>query len=320
MNELTMDENLKKTLSIQETKCICCHNNFVSSLKPILFKKIKNSNDEDKFIALCSSCASGVHKLDLGSESAIIEKDLQSKIQLYQEKLKDVEQNKKELLGMFSHEFKTPLVPILGFSKVLLNTDRFGPLNEKQLSAVKTIFTNAKTLTNKIETMLDLRKIDMNGMTFRNTEFEVRSLVISLLKNFSHEWFCEDVQILNCVPEKILLNSDEDKIRQILENLLLNAVDFVPDENGKIEIGAQDKGESVYFYVKDNGTGIPKEKQEQIFDKFYQHDQSHKRKHSGLGLGLTLCKKLIGSLGGEIWVDSDVGKGATFHFLILKHH
>jgi signal transduction histidine kinase len=320
MDELSINETLKKTMHIQENKCIRCEDDFVSSSNPVLFKNIKNSDDDEDFlIAVCYSCVNGVHKVDPDSKIITnLKKELESQIQLYKEKQNDVDQNKNELLGMFSHEFKTPLVPIVGFSKILSNTDRLGPLSGKQLSAVKTIFMNAKTLSKRIEDMLDVRKIEQNDMIFHHTEFDVKFIVSSTLKNFSRDWFCEKVEIINSVPEKIALKSDEDRIRQILENLLLNAVDFVPNENGKIEIGAQDKGDSVYFYVKDNGTGIPKDKQELIFGKFYQDDISHKRKRSGLGLGLTLCKKLSESLGGKIWVESNVDKGSIFHFTILK--
>jgi signal transduction histidine kinase len=322
MNESSIKEKLKETLRIQENKCICCQDDFISSTKPVLFQNIKNSDDnEEKLVALCNSCVNGDHKVN--SDSKVItdlKNELESEIRLYKEKQNDVDRNKLELLGMFSHEFKTPLVPIVGFSKILLNTDKFGPLTEKQLSTVKTIFSNAKILSKRIEDLLDIRKIEENHMLLNHVKFDVNSLVSSILKNFSRDWFCEKVEITSSIPEKIVLKSDEDKIRQILENLLLNAVDFVPEENGKIEIGAQDKGDSVHFYVKDNGTGIPKEKQEIIFDKFYQDDISHKRKRSGLGLGLALCKKLSESLGGKIWAENNVDKGATFYFTILRQN
>ncbi|MDF2422452.1 MAG: HAMP domain-containing histidine kinase [Nitrosopumilus sp.] len=317
MANSTINAKLNEVLHIQKNKCTCCQNNFTSSVKPILFK---NSDDtEDKLIALCDLCVNGVHNLDPNFKViSNLKQELELQIQLSKKKQNDLDRNKLELLGMFSHEFKTPLVPIVGFSKILLNNDKLGPLTEKQKSAVKAIFSNAKVLSKRIEDLLDIRKIEENHMLFNYSEFDVSSLVLSTLKNFTRDWFCENVEIINLVPEKIILKSDEYKIRQILENLILNAVDFVPEENGKIEIGAQDKGDSVYFYVKDNGIGIPKDKQELIFEKFYQDDISHKRKRSGLGLGLSLCKKLSESLGGKIWAENNVDKGATFYFTILR--
>ena len=92
-----------------------------------------------------------------------------------------------------------------------------------------------------------------------------------------------------------------------------NSADFVP-ENGRIEINAQSKDGKVVFYVKDNGIGIPKEKQDDLFKKFYQIDTSFKRKHGGTGLGLVICKGIMEGLDGNIWLESDDGKGATFYF------
>ncbi len=93
---------------------------------------------------------------------------------------------------------------------------------------------------------------------------------------------------------------------------------FVPKENGKIEICAQEADDTILFYVKDNGDGISKEKQENLFKKFYQVTQGHKRKHGGVGLGLSICKGIITKLGGKIWVESEPDKGSTFTFKIPK--
>src|SRR5207245_11407032 len=109
---------------------------------------------------------------------------------------------------------------------------------------------------------------------------------------------------------------DKSTLEQILNNIILNAVDFVTNEKGRIEIGAESKASKILFTVKDNGIGIPKKKQDRLFTQFYQLDTSATRKHGGSGLGLSICKGIVAAMGGEIWLDSDEGKGAIFYFTI----
>jgi len=118
--------------------------------------------------------------------------------------------------------------------------------------------------------------------------------------------------------EPVTINASITRFRQIFSNLLKNAIDFTPQENGIIEIGAEDKGDKVLFYVKDNGVGIPKEKQKNLFKNFFQSDTSNSRKHSGMGLGLALSRGLVEAHGGQIWCESNIGQGTEFYFTIPK--
>jgi signal transduction histidine kinase len=126
------------------------------------------------------------------------------------------------------------------------------------------------------------------------------------------------IKQINSTKEHLIIKSDRNRIEQVLNNLILNAVDFVPYEKGEIEYGAQSKDDEVLFYVKDNGIGIPAEKQKNLFNKFYQIDTSLTRKHGGSGLGLAISKGIISGLGGKIWVESELGRGAAFYFTIPK--
>lgn len=110
--------------------------------------------------------------------------------------------------------------------------------------------------------------------------------------------------------------SDENRIQQVIENLIKNSVDFVPEEGGKISIETQKSNDFVTFSVRDNGIGIPKDKEKFLFNKFYQVDTSHTRKHGGTGLGLVICKGFVNGLGGKIWCESEEGKGTAFFFTI----
>jgi signal transduction histidine kinase len=114
------------------------------------------------------------------------------------------------------------------------------------------------------------------------------------------------------------LTSDEKRIEQVLTNLINNSVDFVQKETGKIEISCKDENDSLFFEVKDNGPGIEEEKQKLLFKKFYQADTSLRREHGGTGLGLSICKGIVEGLGGEIFVNSVLGGGTSFHFILPK--
>jgi signal transduction histidine kinase len=117
-------------------------------------------------------------------------------------------------------------------------------------------------------------------------------------------------------PKKLILNTDKQRLRQVLDNLIRNSVDFVPSKDGKISVEAKIKENNIVFAVQDNGPGIPKEKQSNIFKKFYQIDTSATRKHGGTGLGLVICKGITEGLEGKIWLESEVGKGTSFFIYI----
>ena len=126
------------------------------------------------------------------------------------------------------------------------------------------------------------------------------------------------IEFVNSTKDGDVVYGDEKSIHQIFNNLISNAIDFVPKENPRIEIGTEYQHGETTFFVKDNGVGIPPELQEKIFDKLYQVDSTLSRQHGGLGIGLAICKKLVTEMGGTIWVESQEGKGASFYFTLKK--
>ena len=128
----------------------------------------------------------------------------------------------------------------------------------------------------------------------------------------------KSIKFINSTTNDSVIYSDEYRLTQVFGNLIKNSVDFVPEKSGKIEVGMRPDTYSVIFYTKDNGKGIPKDKQSNLFKKFYQIDTSLKRKHGGTGLGLVISKGIVDALGGRIWFESEEGKGATFYFSIPK--
>ncbi len=232
------------------------------------------------------------------------------------EELKETDRAKTEFLNMISHEFKNPLGPIIGFSKGLQKPKLYGELNSKQLDVLKKISTNAEGLQSMIAELLDIQNLELGTMEFDYGKFKVDELMREVCKKFESKIIERKIQLVNKTQNSIVIQSDELKIKQVLSHLIDNAIDFVPKENGKIEICVQEADDSVSFFVKDNGVGIPKEKQENLFKKFYQVSQGHTREHGGVGLGISICKGIVEGLGGKIWVESEPGKGTAFYFNI----
>ena len=237
-------------------------------------------------------------------------------LQIESEKLHEIDKTKGELFAMVSHELKTPLVTISGYAEMLKENGVLGTLNKDQIDAVDTINSQVLKLERLINDVLDAQKMDLKKMKFNKKEFEVDKFMDEQIHTHSKIMNDKKTHFINSTVEKIRFVSDPDRLSQVFANLIKNAVDFVPVSDGRIEINAQSKDSQVVFYVKDNGSGIPKEKQENLFKKFYQIDASLKRSHGGTGLGLVICKGIVEALGGKIWVESEVGKGTTFWFSI----
>ena len=232
------------------------------------------------------------------------------------EDLRDVDKLKEEFSTMISHELKTPLTPIKFNTEMLLESGILGTLNQDQLDAVKEIEINSTRLENLITDILYAQKLDMGRMVFDITKFNPGDLIEHIAKNLLpiiQEKGIE-LEIKNSFAGNIF--SDENRIQQVMENLIKNSIDFVPEEGGKILIETQNSHDFVTFSVKDNGIGIPKDKKSFLFNKFYQVDTTYTRKHGGTGLGLVICKGFVEALGGEIWFESEEGKGTTFFFTI----
>jgi PAS domain S-box-containing protein len=226
---------------------------------------------------------------------------------------------KDEFLGMASHELKTPLTPIIGWCGALKSNRIVGTITAEQRSAVEIIEKNAIKLEKMISDMLDVQKIELNEIKFNIGEVHVDKLLKNIEKDFQFMMSEKNIEFTIKAEEGLALRSDEARIMQVLSALLYNSVDFVPKVKGKIEVMARkakdkDNNSVIVFCVMDNGPGIPKDKQEYLFKKFYQVDTSLTRKHGGTGLGLAISKGIVTGLGGNIWAETAEGKGSSFYF------
>ncbi|WP_394697836.1 PAS domain S-box protein [uncultured Methanomethylovorans sp.] len=227
----------------------------------------------------------------------------------------DANKSKGEFLSTMSHELRTPLNSIIGFSDMLLD-GAAGNLNEKQTRYTNNISTGGKHLLELINDILDLSKIDAGKMELHYESFpvseaidEVKMLVVPLaLKKKIEIDFKIDSELGS-------INADNTKFKQILYNLASNAIKFTP-EKGYVDITAHRIGNMLEISVIDNGIGIATKDLHKLFQPFQQLNSYMTREHEGTGLGLILVKKYVEMHGGNIWVESEVGKGSIFTFTI----
>ena len=218
---------------------------------------------------------------------------------------------KDQFLSTMSHELRTPLNAVLGFSDLLAD-ERYGPLNEKQRRYIDHIHTGGKHLLSLISDILDLSKIEagrmelaLENISVQGTFSEVLSVVQPLADKKSHA--------LSAKAEAgFAVRADATRFKQILMNLIGNAIKFTPD-GGRIELAGRLEGGRVRIEVKDNGPGIPDEEKKRIFEAFYRLRDSGK-KTEGTGLGLAITQRLVELHGGELTLDSQVGQGSCFYF------
>jgi signal transduction histidine kinase len=155
-------------------------------------------------------------------------------------------------------------------------------------------------------------------MVFYYKEFRINDLVTEVLEECDYKIIEKKVIVTKKIDKDLIINSDRLRIKQVLTNLIDNAISFVQKENGKIEIGFSEREEHILFYVKDNGQGIEKNEQGDLFKMFNQVMQGKQRKHGGLGLGLVICRMIVETLGGDIWIESKLGKGSVFYCTVSK--
>jgi len=221
---------------------------------------------------------------------------------------------KSAFLANMSHEIRTPMNAIIGFTQLLAdpNIDE-----EKRLDFIKIIIHNSQSLIRLIDDIIDIAHIESGQVTITRSTCLVDDLLIELHKQFSESLLSLGKDhlelVLDLPPEQSPCQTDPLRLRQILSNLIDNALKFTNE--GYIEIGYTNKepGQLV-FYVKDTGIGIRKEKLSLIFGRFRQLEEAYTRLYGGTGLGLTITKSLVQILKGKIWVESVVGEGSTFYF------
>ncbi len=222
---------------------------------------------------------------------------------------------KSEFLATVSHELRTPLNAVIGFSDLLLS-QTFGSLNEKQLRQVSNISVSGKHLLMLINDILDLSKVEAGMAELNLEDLSLQEIVEELKTMMMPRRVQKNIKITCQIsPNTPPLKADKTRFKQILYNLVDNALKFSPAKSA-INISSMVSGDRVLISVADCGRGIPKEEQQTIFLPFVQIEKFESREQGGAGLGLSLVKLLVEMHGGEVWVESEVGNGSVFTFTI----
>ncbi|HEU5352241.1 MAG TPA: ATP-binding protein [Terracidiphilus sp.] len=220
---------------------------------------------------------------------------------------------KDQFLSTMSHELRTPLNAVMGFSELLADR-RYGPLNERQQRYVNHIHTSGQLLLQLINDILDLSKIEAGRLqlTLENVPVHASSAVVcDALQPLADK---KSQTLVQHTSPELIVQADGTRLKQILMNLLGNAIKFTP-EGGRIELSARKTGEQVRIEVRDSGPGIPQEEQHRIFEAFQRLKQTDKSTE-GTGLGLAITKSLVELHGGQLGLESEPGVGSCFHFTL----
>jgi len=285
-------------------------------VRTIITPFFRNGKKPEKYIAIRT----------IVSEEKLAEEKAKMKAQdIYEQKviadkkieqLKEIEKMKDEFIAMISHDLKNPLIPIKGNCELFNDPKIGGKLNPFQKELIKEIEESSDMLENMFEDLLDVQKINLKKMNFKLQVIEARKIVSSIIQNLSPIFREKQITLENSCDESIQVYADKKGMIRVFDNLIKNAVDFVPTKDGRIEIGCTKENSKHIFFVKDNGSGIAKEKQKLLFKKFHTLNSTHNRRYGGSGLGLIIVKGIVEGLGGRIWLESELDKGTTFYFSI----
>ena len=222
---------------------------------------------------------------------------------------------KSRFLANMSHEIRTPINGIIGFTSLLLTTD----MNEEQSGYVDTIKKSSDALLFLINDILDFSKVEAGQLNLENVDFDPEEVAFDVCNIIKPKIAGKPIDLLCHIGDSLpsFVKGDPYRFRQVLLNLMENAAKFT--EVGEIEIylngeARQNNQMKLHVVVKDTGIGIPKNKLSTIFDSFQQVDCSSSRKYGGSGLGLSICKQLSKLMNGDVWAQSEIGRGSTFHF------
>ncbi len=237
----------------------------------------------------------------------------QERLRLANLNLLEANRLKTEFLSIMSHELRTPLNAVIGFAEVLRDG---GGLDERQQKYLTNIDTSGRNLLQLVNDILDLARVRSDKLDLEKEDISIPQVMNDVRKlglpfaAARHVWL--EIEPSEELP---LVEADEAKVKRVLYNLVSNAIKFTP-EGGRVTMRARRAGAFVEISVEDTGIGISEEDQGRIFDMFSQVDGSRTRSHEGTGVGLALSRRLVELHGGEIRVESELGKGSTFTFTL----
>ncbi len=247
-------------------------------------------------------------------------KKIEAELKTAKDKAEIANIHKDNFLANMSHEIRTPLNGIIGFAEFLKDPEITQEAKEKYVSIIR---SSSQTLLSLIDDIIDVSKLESGELDIQPEQFDLIDLMHELyilfdeMKRLKEKAYIKLILTLPSHYQHLFIESDKLRVRQVLNNLLSNALKFT--EKGKIEFGFRIKNNVLEFFVSDTGIGIPQEKQKVIFERFNQSDEEISKRYGGTGLGLAISGGIVNILGGHIEVDSKPGKGSVFKFIIPFH-
>ncbi len=231
-------------------------------------------------------------------------------------RMKDSERIKTSFLATVSHELRTPLTSVIGYTEMVIE-GLAGPISDEQREYLDTILAKSDQLHQLISKLLDVSRLEGSSVELVRANVELRGLLHDVIRSMGPQLRRKRTRLQVAIADALpMLQADREKLRQVLQNLIGNAIKFTRDE-GEVFVSAEntvcESGESrVLLSVSDNGIGIPSHLHDKVFDAFYQVDNSSTRQHEGSGLGLLLVRRYINAHGGKVWIEDRPQGGTTF--------
>jgi two-component system OmpR family sensor kinase len=236
------------------------------------------------------------------------------------ERMKKIDQMKTEFIANISHELRTPLSAIKAYSETINDSvESLDPVTLKEFMG--TIIDQSDHLTFLLDQLLDFSRMERKDLNLEKSNFNIIELIKKAKESNKEKYEQHSVEIELKLPEEaVMVNADEKRIKQVLINLISNAVKYSNKEmdEKKVVVSLETEGDEVTIAVKDNGLGIEESELDKIFNKFYRIDSSLTYEVEGTGLGLAICREIIHEHGKEITVESSPGEGSVFSFKLDK--
>lgn len=228
------------------------------------------------------------------------------------------EEDTKELISNISHDLKTPITAIKGYAEGIM--DGVADTTEKQAKYIKTIYTKANDMSALVDELSFYSKIDCNTMPYTFTNINLHDYFSDCIEEVTLDLEVKNIEIIynNETDADLKVSADAEQLKRVINNIIGNSVKYIGSKKGLINIQIKDNGEYVKISIEDNGQGIASKDLPYVFDRFYRADASRNSSMGGTGLGLAISKKIIQDHTGNIWAESEEGKGTTICFTLKK--